>query len=288
MTDGADFDLTALGRWGEQAEFTVERERTIAYAKATNDPAKQHLDGVLAPPVFAVVPVTQIMADATLSVVPDELMMRILHGEHDFRFHRPIEPGERLAVRARPVGVAGKSSGVVVTTQMETRSLTHGDMVNEQYFTGFFRGGTFDGKQGTGSPPHAFDEALRSRAPDFTVTQTFDSDQTFRYAGPAGDPMPIHTDDEFARQMGLPGIIIHGLCTIAFISHALIGQVSPADPARLKRLAARLSSPARPGQAITTSVWPAGPRDGKDGYAFENASDAAKLVIKDGLAEFTR
>jgi acyl dehydratase len=288
MTDGADFDLTALGRWGEQTEFTVDRERTIAYAKATNDPTKQHLDGVLAPPVFAVVPVTQIMADATVSVVPDVLMMRILHGEHDFRFHRPIEPGETLAMRARPAGVAGKSSGVVVTTQLETRSITHGDLVNEQYFTGFFRGGTFGGKQGTGSPSHSFDEALHSREPDFTVTQTFDPDQTFRYAGPAGDPMPIHTDDEFARQMGLPGIIIHGLCTIAFISHALIGQVSPAEPARLKRLAVRLSSPAFPGQAITTSVWATGSHESRDGYAFETTSEIGKLVIKDGLAIFSR
>jgi acyl dehydratase len=287
MTDGADFDLTALGRWGEQAEFAVERERTIAYAKATNDPVKQHLDGALAPPVFAVVPATQIMADATLSVVPDELMLRILHGEHDFRFHRPIDPGETLTLRARPAGVAGKPSGVVVTTQIETRSLTHGDLVNEQFFTGFFRGGAFDGSRGAGSPPHAFDEALRSREPGFTVTQRFDADQTFRYAGPAGDPMPIHTDDDFARQMGLPGIIIHGLCTIAFISHALIGEISPAAPARLKRLAVRLSSPVLPGQAITTSVWATGKHAGRDRYSFETESDAAKLVIKDGLAEFT-
>lgn len=287
MTDGPDFDLSALGRWTEETEFAVDRERTIAYAKATNDPIKQHLDGVFAPPVFAVVPVTQMMADATLSVVPDELMMRILHGEHDFRFHRPIEPGETLSVRARPVGVEGKSSGVVVTTQMETRSLSNGDLVNEQYFIGFFRSGQFDGQQGVGGPGHAFDEALRAREPEFTVAQTFDADQTLRYSPPSGDMMPIHLDDEFAKQMGLPGIIIHGLCTIAFTSHALITNVSPEDPARLKRLAVRLSSPALPEQTITTSVWSAGQRDHRDLYAFETETDAGKFVIKDGLAEFT-
>jgi acyl dehydratase len=281
MTDGTSFDLTRLGTWSEESEFVVDRGRTIAYAKATNDPVKQHLDGVYAPPVFAVVPVTQLMADATLSVVPDELMMRILHGEHDFRLHRPIEPGETLIVRAKPVGVEGKSSGVVVTTQLETRSVSNGDLVNEQYFIGFFGGGKFDGKQGVGSPYHAFDERLRSRDPDFTVAQTFDEDQTFRYSEPAGDPMPIHLDDDFARQLGLPGIIIHGLCTIAFTSHALIDQVSPQDPTRLKRLAVRLSSPALPKQTITTSVWANG-----GSYAFETRSDTGTYVIKDGLAEF--
>ncbi|MFE5501311.1 MaoC/PaaZ C-terminal domain-containing protein [Amycolatopsis japonica] len=286
MTDGTGFDLTRLDTWGEQVEFTVDRERTIAYSKATNDPIKQHMDGVLAPPVFAIVPVMNIMAEATMAVVPDELMLRILHGEHDFRLHRPIEPGETLLVRARPVGVEGKSSGVVVTTQLETRSETHGDLVNEQYFIGFFRGGEYDGKAGAGSPEHGFDEALRTREPDFTVAQTFDEDQTFRYAEPAGDPMPIHLDEDFAKAMGQPGIIIHGLCTIAFTSHALIGQVCPEDPARLKRLAVRLSSPALPKQTITTSVWSNGTGDGRSRYAFETGNDAGKFVLKDGLAEF--
>ena len=60
--------------------------------------------------------------------------------------------------------------------------------------------------------------------------QTFDADQTFRYSEPAGDPMPIHLDEDFAKAMGLPGIIIHGLCTMAFTSHALLSQVRPHDP----------------------------------------------------------
>lgn len=91
-------------------------------------------------------------------------------------------------------------------------------------------------------------EQLRTRAPDWTAAQTFDADQTFRYAEAAGDPMPIHLDDEFAKAVGLPGIIVHGLCTIAFVSHAL--------PA------------------------------GRGRYVFETRSDRGKFVIQDGLAEF--
>lgn len=282
MSAPEGFNLDRLGRWGEEQEFKVEAERTIAYAEATNDPIAAHLDGTYAPPVFAVVPVTAMMADATLAVVPDDLMMRLLHGEHDFRLHRPIEPGELLTVRAKPIGVTGKQSGVVVTTLVETRS-DRGDLVNEQYFVGFFRGGEFDDTVGNSSPEHGFPEALRPRRPDFVAVQQFDEDQTFRYAEPAGDPMPIHLDDDFARAMGLPGIIIHGLCTIAFISHALLTTVSPDDPSRLKRLAVRLSKAALPKETITTSVW----RHGEH-YAFETAGDEkpGKYVITDGRAEF--
>jgi acyl dehydratase len=176
--DGTGFDLDRLDVWGAEQEFEADPQRTIAYARATNDPTPQHLDGTYAPPVFAVVPATVMMADATLSVVPDDLMLRILHGEHDFRFHRPIVPGETLVVRAKPIGIEGKSSGVLVTTLMETRSKTHGDLVNEQYFIGFFRDGRFDGGAGAPAPAHGFDPALRERDPEFTVEQRFDEDQT--------------------------------------------------------------------------------------------------------------
>ncbi|MCX8564747.1 MaoC/PaaZ C-terminal domain-containing protein [Mycolicibacterium mucogenicum] len=284
MAANEGFHLDRLDQWTGEQEFKVEPLQTIAYAKATNDPIAAHLDGTYAPPVFAVVPVTAIMADATMSVVPDDLMLRILHGEHDFRFHRPIVPGEVLTVRAKPIGIEGKESGVVVTTLLETRD-SDGELVNEQYFIGFFRGGRFEGSFGEKSPEHSFDEALRASEPAFTSVQTFDEDQTFRYSDPAGDPMPIHLDDDFAKAMGLPGIIIHGLCTIAFTSHALLSQVSPEDPTRLKRLAVRLSKPALPKETITTTFW----NTGGGTYAFETAGDekAGKFVITDGLAEIS-
>ncbi|BBU24446.1 MaoC/PaaZ C-terminal domain-containing protein [Mycobacterium xenopi] len=283
MTADDGFNLSRLGTWTDEREFKVDAERTIAYAEATNDRISAHLDGSLAPPVFAVVPVFQIMGEATMSVVPGNLMTKVLHGEHDFRLYRPIEPGEVLTVRAKPIGISGKDSGVVVTTLAETRGY-RGDLVNEQYFVGFFRGGVFDGTVGVPSPGHTFDESLRNRDPDLTAVQRFDEDQTFRYSGPAGDPMPIHLDDGFAKSVGLPGIIIHGLCTVAFISHALITNISPDDPARLKRLAVRFSKPARPQETITTRIW----RTGRETYAFETAGDEHpdKSVITDGLAGF--
>ncbi len=283
MATNGGFHVDQLDQWTAAAEYKVEREQTIAYAKATNDPIAAHLDGTCAPPVFAVVPVTAMMAVATMSVVPDDLMLRILHGEHDFRFHRPIVPGEVLTVRAKPIGIEGKETGVVVTTLLETRDST-GEVVNEQYFIGFFRGGTFEGSVGVKSPAHCFDIALRDTDPTFSSIQTFDEDQTFRYSPAAEDPMPIHLDDDFARAMGLPGIIIHGLCTIAFTSHALLAETSPQDPGRLKRLAVRMSKPALPKETITSKFW----NIGEGAYAFETAGDEkpGKFVITDGLAEF--
>jgi acyl dehydratase len=274
------FDTEGIGRWSDEIRFPVEVERSIAYTMATNDPITQHLDGTVAPPVFAVVPALSDMAETTMFAVPDELMLRILHGEQDFRFHRAIVPGESLTVRSKVIGIHGKSSGVVVTTIAETRDENR-ELVNEQYFSGFFRGGNWPHEAGAPAPEHTFDETLRGRHADFVVEQKFDADQTFRYAEPAGDPMPIHLNEEIAKSMGLPGIIMHGLCTMAFTSHALLSQVAPNNPERLKRLAVRFAAPARPGQVMTTSAWNAG--DGT--YRFESVNDEGQVLIKDGLAE---
>ena len=43
---------------------------------------------------------------------------------------------------------------------------------------------------------------------------------TVRYAGASGDFNPIHIDEEFARQVGLPGRILHGLWTMAQVARA--------------------------------------------------------------------
>ena len=86
-----------------------------------------------------------------------------------------------------------------------------------------------------------------------------DQDQTYRYAEASGDNMPIHLDAEIAKSVGLPGIIIHGLCTMAFTSWAAIARVLRRRSRKLlKRLAVRFSRPVLPGQTITTTFWAAG------------------------------
>jgi acyl dehydratase len=274
------FKADAIGTPSEPVEFEATRERIAAYAAATNDPIPAHAAGDLAPPVFPVVPAFQANGMAVLSVIPGELLGAVLHGEQDHHFHRPIEPGMKLTTVATPIGMRQRSSGVTVITKTETTA--DGEPVVDQYWTTFVRGAQGVEDVGDEAPRHRFDEALREREADAMESQTFDADQTFRYAEASGDPMQIHLDDEFAKAVGLPGIIIHGLCTMAFTSVAAIQHASPDDPTRLKRLAVRFASIALPEQTITTSIWDVG--DGA--YAYETANDAGGVVIKDGLAEF--
>lgn len=277
------FDLENVGRWSAEREFEVDADRITAYAAATNDPFPEHTSGEMAPPVFGVVPIWEAMGESVMAVTPPEVMLHALHGEQDMHLHQPIRAGMVLRSRAAPVGVHVKPSGTTVVTRTETRA---GDeLVNEQWFVSFFRGATEGGSRGESAPSHSFPETARVADPYATVVQRFDEDQTFRYRDASGDYVPIHVDDGIAKSVGLPGIIIHGLCTMAFTSWGAIRALAGGDPTRLRRLAVRFSKPLFPGQEITTRFYAAGAHNGRARYAYETTNPAGDLVIKDGLAE---
>jgi acyl dehydratase len=285
MTEDLQFDDAALGQWTDDEPFEVTRERLAEYAAATNDPIPAHRVGDMAPPVFAIVPVFEAMLMPAVDVMPVELIPRVVHGEQDFRFHRPIRPGDKLVSRGKMIGYEGLEKGTRAAILLECRT-EDGDLVNEQYVTTFVRGFNAGKAVGDLSPWHKFDERLRAHTPVAKVMQHIDTDQTFRYAPASGDPMPIHLDEEVARDAGLPGIIAHGLCTMAFTSWAVLTEVAGSDTNRLKRFAVRFSKMVIPGDDLETRIWKKDTTDGLATYAFETAR-GEDLVITDGLAVIT-
>jgi acyl dehydratase len=83
--------------------------------------------------------------------------------------------------------------------------------------------------------------------PELHVTP--DAGLTKRYAAASGDPNPIHTDPDFAKQVGLPGVILHGLWTMAQVARAN-NLVAGGDPRALKRLSVQFRGMGFPEQEI--------------------------------------
>ena len=74
---------------------------------------------------------------------------------------------------------------------------------------------------------------------------------TVRYAGASGDFNPIHIDDDFAREVGLPGKILHGLWTMAQVARA---QTEAAGgPQALRRLSVTFRGMGVPEREITVT-----------------------------------
>ncbi len=81
---------------------------------------------------------------------------------------------------------------------------------------------------------------------------------TYRYAGASGDYNPIHLDDEFARSVGLPGRILHGLWTMAQVARAQTEAAG--DPLALESLEVQFRGVGLPEAEITITSEP-----GEDG-----------------------
>ncbi|MEV6794097.1 MaoC/PaaZ C-terminal domain-containing protein [Streptomyces sp. NPDC051320] len=275
------FDLAPLGKWSEPSEFHVDRMQLQAYANATNDDIPAHRAGDVASPVFNVVPAFQVVAPLTLNMPPEAKRSMGLHGQQEFRFHRPIEPGMRLVTRALPTGVIPHSTGSTITVKGVTTT-SDGEPVVDQWVTVFIRTAIAPEAVGEGPPPYVVEREL---PPIAEVDRVFDIDQSFRYMGASGDVMPLHTSNEFARAAGLPGIILHGNCTFAFATRMLMGATCDDDVRRIKRLAVRFSRWVTPQDTLTTRVYRAGRRDGRTVYGFESAVGTGELCLSNGLIE---
>lgn len=79
--------------------------------------------------------------------------------------------------------------------------------------------------------------------------QRVTEDQPWRYGDASGDTNPIHTDPEFARSVGLDGVILQGLCTMAFCFQAVTAWAG-GDPTRVEALEARFTEPVHPGETV--------------------------------------
>jgi acyl dehydratase len=274
--------LEKLGSVYGPQTATIDAARAQQYADATNDPNPRYRDGSCAPPVFGVVPTFASMGLVVADVVPSEALMLIVHGEHDMHFHRPLVPGATLVTRCEPhsVRVGGSGTRLAVRAMSDDES---GSPVLEQLMTVFVRGMTDGESGGPDAAGHDFPEEARA-AKVGELGVHVDDDQTYRYRDASGDEMPIHVDEAVAKAVGLPGIIAHGLCTMAMCSQAVVQLCCDGDPARLRRLAVRFAANVFPGNDVLTEVFDVGDRGGRHLYAFE-ATSAGAVVIKNGLAE---
>ena len=255
------------------------------YARAYNDDNPAFFDanrvgGIVAPPMFGVV----VTWDALMKVMMDpELnvdLLRLVHGEQDMEFPTLMRPGDIVTANAKIVSIEDKSTGETMRVELKATN-QKGQPVQKTHFIIFIRGSR---KRDAASPEARPAEPERG-APLLTVAQTIDKDQTYRYKEASGDPNPIHVDENVAKMAGLPGIIVHGLCTMAFTSKVVIDKLCGGDPTRLKRLRVRFSRPVLPGQTITTKLWADGERDGRKIFAYETFNPEGQAVIKGGVAE---
>lgn len=208
---------------------------------------------------------------------------KVLHGEQLTILHAPLPVAGEIVgstvIEALYDKGADKGALAMVTREIHDGAGTH--LATSRSMT-FLRGDGGFGGSAEGAPvPHA----IPDRAPDDVVTLTTAANlaQIYRLSG---DLNPLHIDPDVAKAGGFEAPILHGLATYGVIGRALLAARCGNEPARLKRLDGRFSSPVYPGETIETSIWDS--KESGDGgkLAFRaRVVERDKIVFTNGYAE---
>ena len=124
------------------------------------------------------------------------------------------------------------------------------------------------------------DLSVGAQIPEVRVTP--DKSLTARYGGASGDFNPIHIDEDFAKQVGLPGRILHGLWTMAEVARAHTDAAG--GPDKLRRLSVQFRGIGQLGQEIVVSGTVTEVNDGV-AVVESQAEQAGQRIIRNGRAE---
>ncbi len=104
-------------------------------------------------------------------------------------------------------------------------------------------------------------------------------DQAFLYAL-SGDRNPLHRDPAFARMVGFPRPILHGLCSYGTACRAVLSTVAQYQPARIAQFDVRFSKPVFPGETLVVEMWQDG---GTISYRASVKERPGTIVLNNGL-----
>ncbi len=203
--------------------------------------------------------------------------VRVVHGEQRIAMHRPLPVEGEVIGTTRITGLVdkGEGRGALMYSEKEVRDAETDTLLATTRSTTFLRGnGGFGGPSGPVAEPHTLPET----PPDATVEMPTRPEQALYYRL-NGDDNPLHADPDVAARAGFPRPILHGLCTLGLVGHALLRTLGDYDPGRFRELAMRFSAPVYPGETVRVEIW-------RDGSFRALVPERDVVVINNGRAVF--
>lgn len=183
--------------------------------------------------------------------------LKLVHGEQDVRFLRPMPVAATIVSKTRVSRIVDKGAGkgAIVELLRDITEAASGERLAEVRQVTFLRGdGGFSAESGVSDAPPEALPSVPERAPDAEYVLPTGANAALIYRL-SGDLNPLHADPEVASKAGFSRPILHGLATYGMAGYAAIRTFADNDPARLKRLALRLTSPVYPGEQVRFQFW---------------------------------
>lgn len=183
--------------------------------------------------------------------------VKLVHGEQDVRWLRPIPAAAHIRSRTRVSRVVDKGAGkgAVVEQLRELVDEAGGAILAEVRQVSFLRGdGGFSAADGVSDAPPEALPAVPERASDaqWAVSTPPQAALLYRLSG---DSNALHADPEVAARAGFPRPILHGLATYGMACYAALRVCAGNDASRLTRLATRFTAPVYPGEEVQFEFW---------------------------------
>ena len=205
----------------------------------------------------------------------------VVDGERRITIHKPLPAKCEVVSDERMLAILdkGEGKGAVLVQERVTREAGSGDKLFTIVSSIFARGdGGFGGSPEGGPALHVIPE----RAPDLVKECDTRPDQALLYAL-SGDRNPLHRDPAFAKLVGFPRPILHGLCSYGTACRAVLSTLGQYQPERVQQFDVRFSKPVFPGETIVTEVW----QDGAICSFRASVAERQKVVLGNGRAEIS-
>jgi acyl dehydratase len=183
--------------------------------------------------------------------------VRLLHGEQALELHAPLPAAASVIGRTRVTGLVDKGAGkgALMYSEKTLTDALSGTLLATTRSVSFMRG---DGGFAAAGQPSDAPPPPRPVTPDGPPDTVFD--WTMRPEAAlvyrlSGDYNPVHADPAVARAAGFERPILHGLCSFGVTGWALVRAIAGGDPARLRTMGTRFSSPVYPGETLRVEIW---------------------------------
>jgi len=281
-------DRSFIGKKYRSSPQIASAESMIQYARATNETNPRYYDsespgGLNPSPLYPVVFIPEVLIQLVDDAEEMNLdILRVVHAEQEIWWRDRIHPGDQIISTMKIVGIEprGVNEMLNLSIQFTREHVTIVDMGYRLMLRGTKKAEKKKSASSSQTPTQ------RKKLAQDTILVA--DDQGLRYAEASGDHNPIHVNDAIARSVGLPGAILHGLCTMAFASQAIVDELLEGDPSRLRYMKVRFAKPVFMGESLTTEVYDAVSREaGLHEVHFETKNPSSSPVLTNGVAKFT-
>ena len=263
---------------------------TMNYAAAVGDNNSCYFDdermaGIIARPMYCVSvtwPVTEKLEEfIEPGLFPAEISATKVHYTEHIEFHRPVKPGDLLTVKGKIAAVLPHRAGTHIVIRYDV--FDHCDLpVFTEHIGALLRNVkcTDAGRGGERLPTVP---ACGSKGqPVWEATVPIDPMLPFIYDGCTNIFIPIHTSKQFAKMVGLPGIILQGTATLAYAVKELINREASENPVYLKSLSCRFTGMVIPGTEIRIQLIEKFDRDNGKELHFTVINSEGRRAISNG------